>query len=194
MQVYHSLAEVPADFGPSALTIGNFDGVHFGHRQILRRVKEIAAARGWKPSVLTFDPHPTRVVAPARTPPLLTSPDRRAALMSEEGIAQVLILPFTHEVAMLTPEEFVEQLLVKAPGRARRAGGRQLPFRTPPGRQRGSARRTGPPVRLRNRNRARRKLAQARGLQQRHPRIRFAPAMCRWPRDGCNTPTPWKAR
>jgi riboflavin kinase / FMN adenylyltransferase len=116
MQVYHSLEEVPPDFGPSAVTIGNFDGVHFGHRRILRRVKEIAAEHGWKPSVLTFDPHPTRVVAPDRTPPLLTSPERRAALMREEGIAQVLILPFTRELAMLTPEEFVERLLVKALG------------------------------------------------------------------------------
>jgi riboflavin kinase/FMN adenylyltransferase len=116
MQVYRSLEEVPPDFGPSAVTIGNFDGVHFGHRRILRLVKEIAAEHGWKPSVLTFDPHPTRVVAPDRTPPLLTSPERRAALMREEGIAQVLILPFTRELAMLTPEEFVEQLLVKALG------------------------------------------------------------------------------
>jgi riboflavin kinase/FMN adenylyltransferase len=116
MQVYRSLEEVPPDFGPSAVTIGNFDGVHFGHRRILRRVKEIAAEHGWKPSVLTFDPHPTRVVAPNRTPPLLTSPERRAALMREEGIAQVLILPFTRELAMLTPEEFVERLLVKALG------------------------------------------------------------------------------
>ena len=64
MRVYRSLAELPRDFGPSALTIGNFDGVHFGHRRILRRVKEIASERGWKASVLTFDPHPTRVVAP----------------------------------------------------------------------------------------------------------------------------------
>ena len=86
MQVYRSLAGLPRDFGPSALSIGNFDGVHFGHRRILRRVKEIAAERGWKASVLTFDPHPTRVVAPGRTPPLLTSPERRAALMREEGI------------------------------------------------------------------------------------------------------------
>jgi riboflavin kinase / FMN adenylyltransferase len=116
MQVYRSLADVPPDFGPSALSIGNFDGVHFGHRRILRRVKEIAAEHGWKASVLTFDPHPTRVVAPGRTPPLLTSPERRAALMSEEGIAQVLILPFTRELAMLTPEEFVSQLLVNALG------------------------------------------------------------------------------
>ena len=116
MQVYRSLTEVPGDFGPSALSIGNFDGVHFGHRRILHRVKEIATQRGWKPSVLTFDPHPTRVVAPERTPPLLTSPERRAALMREEGIEQVLILPFTRELAMLTPEEFVERLLVKALG------------------------------------------------------------------------------
>ena len=95
MKIYHSLAEVPEDFGPCALTIGNFDGVHFGHRRILRRLKALADARGWKPSVLTFDPHPTRVVAPKRTPRLLTSPKGRAGLMREEGIEQVLILPFT---------------------------------------------------------------------------------------------------
>jgi riboflavin kinase/FMN adenylyltransferase len=114
MQVYRTLADVPRDFGPSALSIGNFDGVHFGHRRILRRVKEMAREHGWKASVLTFDPHPTRVVAPDRTPPLLTTPDRRAALMREEAIEQVLILPFTSELANLTPEQFVEQLLVKA--------------------------------------------------------------------------------
>jgi riboflavin kinase / FMN adenylyltransferase len=114
MRIYRSLAELPPDFGPCAVSIGNFDGVHFGHRQILRRVHAIAAEHGWQPSVLTFDPHPTRVVAPQRTPPLLTSPERRALLMSEEGIAQVLILPFTPELALWTPEEFVQRLLVDA--------------------------------------------------------------------------------
>jgi riboflavin kinase/FMN adenylyltransferase len=116
MRIYRSLADLPPDFGPSAVTIGNFDGVHFGHRQILRRVREIAAEHGWQPSVLTFDPHPTRVVAPERTPPLLTSPERRALLMAEEGIAQVLILPFTPELALWTPDEFVQRLLVDAMG------------------------------------------------------------------------------
>jgi len=111
VKVYHSLAEVPKDFGPSALTIGNFDGVHFGHRQILRRVVQTAREHGWHPSVLTFNPHPTRVVAPSRTPELLNSPEQRAALMSEEGIEQVLILPFTLELAKLSPEEFARQLL-----------------------------------------------------------------------------------
>lgn len=112
MKVYRSLEGVPADFGPSALTIGNFDGVHFGHRRILRRLKAIADERGWKASVLTFDPHPTRVVAPQRAPHLMTSPERRCELMAEEGIEQVLILPFTRELAQLSPEEFVSRLLV----------------------------------------------------------------------------------
>lgn len=112
MKIYRSLEEVPADFGPSALTVGNFDGVHFGHRRILRRLRALAEEHGWKPSVLTFDPHPTRVVAPDRTPALMTSPDRRAELMQEEGIEQILILPFTQEVAHLSAEEFVSHLLV----------------------------------------------------------------------------------
>ena len=116
MRVFRSLEEVPPDFGPSALTIGNFDGVHAGHRRILRRLKELAEKYDWKPSVLTFDPHPTRVVAPERAPELMTSPDRRAALMAEEGIHQVLILPFTTEVARLSPEDFVRQLLVERLG------------------------------------------------------------------------------
>lgn len=116
MRIFLSLAEVPAGFGPSALTIGNFDGVHFGHRRILKRVVALARDRGWKPSVLTFDPHPTRVVAPDRAPRLLTSPQRRAELMEEEGIQQILILPFTRELAQLTPEDFVRHLLVERLG------------------------------------------------------------------------------
>ena len=111
MTVYRSLSEAGADFGPSALTIGNFDGVHYGHREILRRVVAVAKQRGWKPSVLTFDPHPACIVAPERAPRLLTSPARRAELMGEEGIEQVLILPFTRELAAWTPEEFARQLL-----------------------------------------------------------------------------------
>jgi riboflavin kinase / FMN adenylyltransferase len=90
--------------------------VHFGHRQILRRVARLAEAHGWKASVLTFDPHPTRIVAPGRTPRLLTSPERRAELMAEENIEQVLILPFTREVAELSPEEFACQLVVERLG------------------------------------------------------------------------------
>ena len=115
-RVYHSLDEVPADFGPSAVTIGNFDGVHIGHRRILRRVCEIAREHHWKPSVLTFAPHPARIVAPERAPRLMTTPEQRAGLMREEGIEQVLILPFTQDVANLAAEEFVGKILVAGLG------------------------------------------------------------------------------
>ena len=110
--VYRGLDDVPRDFGPSALSIGNFDGVHAAHRKILRRVRQVAVERGLKPSVLTFDPHPTKVVAPSRAPRLMTTPDQRCALMQGEGIAQVLILPFDRHVAELTPEQFIQQVLV----------------------------------------------------------------------------------
>ncbi|HVN03857.1 MAG TPA: bifunctional riboflavin kinase/FAD synthetase [Bryobacteraceae bacterium] len=115
-RVFRSLDEVPPDFGPSALTIGNFDGVHAAHRRILRRVEQVAAERGLKPSVLTFDPHPTKVVAPARAPRLMTSPEQRCQLMRAEGIAQVLVLPFDLALAQLTPEQFVERVLVNKLG------------------------------------------------------------------------------
>jgi riboflavin kinase/FMN adenylyltransferase len=111
MRVFRSLAELPADFGPCAVTIGNFDGVHRGHRAILERLRALASAHGWKPSVLTFDPHPTKIVAPERTPKLMTTPEQRARLMLDAGAEQVLILPFDASVAKLTPEAFAGELL-----------------------------------------------------------------------------------
>jgi riboflavin kinase/FMN adenylyltransferase len=109
--IYRNLAEVLSDFGPCAITIGNFDGVHKGHRQIMQRVRAIALEQGWKSAVLTFDPHPSKLVAPDRAPRLLTTPEQRARLMLEQGIDEVLILPFTPEIAKLTPEEFVREIL-----------------------------------------------------------------------------------
>src|SRR5579864_5314480 len=108
--IYRSLAEVPAGFGPCAITIGNFDGVHRGHQQIMQRVREIAREHDWKAAVLTFDPHPSKLVARDRAPRLLTTPEQRARLILEQGIDEVLILPFTPEIAKLTPEEFVHQI------------------------------------------------------------------------------------
>lgn len=110
-RIYRSLEEIDRNFGPCALTIGNFDGVHAGHRRILRRVLAIARERSWKPSALTFDPHPAKIVAPERAPRLLTSVEERCLLMREEGIAQVLILPFTRELSRLSPEQFARWIL-----------------------------------------------------------------------------------
>jgi riboflavin kinase/FMN adenylyltransferase len=110
-RIYHSLEEVEDRFGPAVVSIGNFDGVHAGHRRIFQRVAELARERGWKPSALTFHPHPARIVAPQRAPRLLTTPEERCRLMAEAGIEQVLILPFTPMIAQLTPEEFVSAIL-----------------------------------------------------------------------------------
>ena len=96
----------------SVITIGNFDGVHAGHRQLLRRVVELAREHNLKPAVLTFDPHPTRVVAPERAPRLLTTVEERIELIREQGIEEVMVLPFTEEVARLAPEAFVERIVV----------------------------------------------------------------------------------
>ena len=113
MKIFRSSSEVPLDFGPSVITIGNFDGVHAGHRQIMRRVVELAREMNAKPVVLTFDPHPARVLAPDRAPRLLMSLDQRLRAMEAEGIEAVLLIPFSLDFAKLTPEEFVEQILVR---------------------------------------------------------------------------------
>jgi len=110
-RIYHSLQEASDGFGPCALTVGNFDGVHAGHRRILRRVVWLAHQNGWKPAALTFDPHPAKIVAPQRAPRLLTTPEQRALLMRDEGIAQVLVLPFTPELSRFSPEQFVQTIL-----------------------------------------------------------------------------------
>jgi len=118
-RIFRSLEEAAGRFGPCALSIGVFDGVHCGHRRILRCVVGLARERGWKPSAMTFDPHPAMIVAPQRAPKLLTTPDERAWLVAQEGIAQVLVVPFTPEFSRLSPEDFalgvlVEQLDVRA--------------------------------------------------------------------------------
>lgn len=110
--IYRSLAETPDDFGPCAITIGNFDGVHLGHRRILHRVSARAREEGWKSAALTFDPHPAKLVAPASAPRLLTTMEDRARLILEQGIDEILILPFTSEIAQLGPEDFVREILV----------------------------------------------------------------------------------
>ncbi len=112
MRIARTAAEATA-FGPSAVTIGNFDGIHIGHQHLFQETIDAARERALKATVLTFDPHPARVVAPERAPRLLTATGERIALMGKYGIEQVLVLPFTSEVARLTPEQFVDQILRK---------------------------------------------------------------------------------
>ena len=110
-RIYRSLEEIEAGFGPSALTVGVFDGVHCGHQRILRRVVAMAEKNGWMPAAVTFDPHPAAVVAPEHAPRLMSTPAERALLMHAAGMVAVVVLPFTEELSRLGPEEFVRRIL-----------------------------------------------------------------------------------
>ncbi len=93
------------------LTIGNFDGQHLGHLALLRSVVEHAAAKGGTPMVLTFDPHPVKVLSPGVELRLLTSTEEKLARCEQAGIQEILILEFTDALAALSPDEFVLRIL-----------------------------------------------------------------------------------
>lgn len=116
MQIFHSIDEIPADYGPSVVTIGNFDGVHRGHCAVIAEVIDRARALHAHSVAVTFDPHPVRVLRPEVPLRLITSLDQKLALLAETGIEAVLILPFTHALSRLTAEEFTRKILVDALG------------------------------------------------------------------------------
>ena len=116
MRVYHSLHQIGPEARNCVVSIGNFDGVHAGHRQLLRRNLQLAHQHGWVPSALTFDPHPTRVVAPARAPRLLSTIEQRLELMRGAGMQQVFVLPFDNRFAQQSPEDFACAVLAEGVG------------------------------------------------------------------------------
>jgi riboflavin kinase/FMN adenylyltransferase len=114
--VFRSLAEIPAGFGPTVAAIGNFDGVHLGHREILSGVVKEARSTGARAVAITFNPHPEQFLRPAHAPQLLTPLPERVRLLSETGVDAVLMLAFDAALANLAPREFVQRILVDALG------------------------------------------------------------------------------
>ena len=110
-RAWTELDDVQPGFGPAVVTIGNFDGVHLGHRQVLRKAAAAAHRGGLASVALTFEPHPLAVVAPARAPKRLTSLAHKAELILSEGIDTVVSMRFTEEVAKLSPRRFAERIL-----------------------------------------------------------------------------------
>jgi riboflavin kinase/FMN adenylyltransferase len=98
----------------SVITIGAYDGLHLGHREVLARVNTLAHARGARSVVVTFARHPALVVRPESAPLLLTSPDERLELMATTGIDAAIVLPFGPEEAAEEAEDFVERVFVRA--------------------------------------------------------------------------------
>jgi riboflavin kinase/FMN adenylyltransferase len=111
MQLFNGLGDVPPGFGPSAVTIGKFDGVHLGHRGVLAQLTSLAADRGLQPVVVTFDRHPMSLLRPEACPAALVSNDQRAALLAETELTATLVLAFTRELSEREPTEFVAQIL-----------------------------------------------------------------------------------
>ena len=113
MKIFHSLEEVARLSRPSTVTVGSFDGIHCAHKELLRRVRERARQQGSMSVAVTFDPHPVAVLAPDKTPSMLTPLPIKVELLERSGIDGLLILPFTLEFSRWSPEKFVEEVLVR---------------------------------------------------------------------------------
>ena len=112
--VFRSVAEIPANFGPTVAAIGNFDGVHLGHQEILSGVVAEARSLGAQAVAVTFEPHPEHFLRPDQAPRLLTPLDERLRLLSFTGIDAVVVLPFDAALATLPARAFVLNILLAA--------------------------------------------------------------------------------
>ncbi len=113
MEVREGLDALPRDGRASVVTIGFFDGVHRGHRAVFARIAQAAAERGARSVAVTFDRHPREVLTPGTEPRLLTTIERRAELIAESGVDELVVLEFTPEFSGWSPESFVDRVLVE---------------------------------------------------------------------------------
>ncbi|MGO8934631.1 MAG: bifunctional riboflavin kinase/FAD synthetase [Terracidiphilus sp.] len=126
--VFRSLDEIPAGFGPTVAAVGNFDGVHKGHRAILAAVAAEARETGARAAAITFDPHPEQFLRPAQAPKLITPMPERLRLLAETGIDAVLLLKFDAKLAGLSAREFAQRILIAALGVKSMHEGRNFRF------------------------------------------------------------------
>lgn len=113
MQVFHTLDDIPAGFGPTLVSVGNFDGVHRAHAAVLREIVTRSREHGAKAVAVTFEPHPTRILRPEAGLKLLTPTPEKLLLLKRTGVDAVLLLPFGRDLSLLTPRQFAERILKK---------------------------------------------------------------------------------
>ena len=113
MQVFHKLDDVPAEFGPSLVSVGNFDGVHRAHAHVLGEIVRRARIGGANAVAVTFEPHPARILRPDSGLKLLTPAPEKLRLLEGTGIDAVLMLPVGRDLSLMTPRQFVERILKK---------------------------------------------------------------------------------
>src|SRR6202162_1442428 len=113
MQVFHKLEDVPAGFGPTVVTVGNFDGVHRAHSHVLKDIVRRAREQGFKAVAVTFEPHPVRILRPDSGLKLLTPTPEKLRLLEAIGLDAVLLLPFARDLSLMPPRQFAEEILKK---------------------------------------------------------------------------------
>lgn len=106
----HSLEQAPARSGPSVVTMGNFDGMHLGHRALVKSAVDRAQERGMTSVVVTFDPHPAVVVAPEHRPPLLTTLAQRLETFEALGVDLVWVIPFSRALSQQSAPLFLQAM------------------------------------------------------------------------------------
>jgi riboflavin kinase / FMN adenylyltransferase len=111
MQVFHQLAEIPADFGPTLVTVGNFDGVHRAHAAVLKEIGDRARQQKGKSVAVSFEPHPVRILRPDSGLKLLTPTPARLRLLEASRVDAALLLPFTRDLSLMTPHQFAHDVL-----------------------------------------------------------------------------------
>jgi riboflavin kinase / FMN adenylyltransferase len=111
MNIFRSLNDIPADFGPTLVSVGNFDGVHRAHAAVLCEIVARAHVSGAKAVAVTFEPHPSRILRPESGLKLLTPTTEKLRLLKGTGVDAVLLLPFGRDLSLMTPQEFAELIL-----------------------------------------------------------------------------------
>jgi len=111
MQTFHKLDDVPADFGPTVVSVGNFDGVHRAHRHVLDEIVGRAHAANAKSVAVTFEPHPSRILRPDNNLKLLTPLPEKLRLLEATKVDAVLLLPFSRDLSLMSPHKFAHEIL-----------------------------------------------------------------------------------
>src|SRR5262245_28804889 len=111
MYVFHKLGDVPRDFGPTVVTVGNFDGVHRAHAHVLAQIVQRARQQDAKSVAVTFEPHPVRILRPDSGLQLLTPGAEKLRLLEASGLDALLILPFGRDLSLMTPRQFASEIL-----------------------------------------------------------------------------------
>jgi riboflavin kinase / FMN adenylyltransferase len=113
MQTFHHLDDVPGDLGPTLVSVGNFDGVHRAHQHVIDEIVQRAKAENAQSVVVTFEPHPIRILRPDHNFKLLTPLPEKLCLLEATGVDVVLLLPFSRDLSLMTPHQFAHEILKK---------------------------------------------------------------------------------